>query len=569
MSGVRVPGGDVARRNGLPLLVLIAVGVLVLMSGPRAARVSDAAGLIGGPVAWLLAASADLGPARTGQVQLTVALHDATRPGALIGWASSHGLSVRWRPGDDWGFVDGAPGSVANAFGVAVHDYRSRTGQLFYASPQQPSVPAPVRGDVTALGRILGYRTPLHIAKPVNVSLDVPGIGLTPAQLLLTYNATPLAAAGFTGKGQTIVFFEGFSSDGFEQADLDAFAKTLAPPMFTPTLVGGQPGKSEGETTMDLQVAHAIAPDAHLVIVNFDGMPGNSTYEQVTNMMQTADRQFPGAVWSSSIGWDCDRAVTAADLAPVQAALVTAHSHGTSAFDASGDNGGFECKGNKDWSTPPGESDKGLDAVASLPAMTDVGGTTLSTDANGAWLAEATWLDSPMSYGTGGGVSALFSRPDWQKGVSLPEDSTQRLTPDVAADADPYTGVQFILQNKTLGGGGTSQAAPIWAGLTALMDQYLVAHGGHSLGDLNPLLYRVAAGAALPAFHDVTVGGNAVYNAGPGFDLTTGLGTPDVDNLVHDLLDMQLGSPSVATNDFDPYPERNPFPTEPREPGEK
>jgi kumamolisin len=73
------------------------------------------------------------------------------------------------------------------------------------------------------------------------------------------------------------------------------------------------------------------------------------------------------------------------------------------------------------------------------------------------------------------------------------------------------------------------------------MDQYLRANGGQTLGNLNPLLYRVAAGANLPAFHDVTLGGNSVDDAAPGFDLVTGLGTPDVDNLVHDLLDIQKG----------------------------
>ena len=74
------------------------------------------------------------------------------------------------------------------------------------------------------------------------------------------------------------------------------------------------------------------------------------------------------------------------------------------------------------------------------------------------------------------------------------------------------------------------------------MNQYLIERGGQRLGDLNPLLYRIAAGAPRPAFHDVTLGGNAVYAAGPGYDLVTGLGTPDVDNLVQNILDIQKGS---------------------------
>ena len=530
-------GGQIAVTRAL--VALSAVAALLLGSGPRTAPMPDGPTLIGGPVAWLLSSSADLGSARIGRAQLAVALQNTARPQALIEWASRHDLSLRWRPGDAWGYLEGVPGNIAAAFGVPVHDYRSRSGQVFYASAWQPAVPAPVRGEVAALGHILSYNS-RHLATPANLPRDVPKDGLTPDGLLTTYNAEPLKMAGFTGKGQTIVFFE---IDGYNQADLDSFAALSGLPPLTPLLIGGQPGPSEGETEMDLEVAHAIAPEAQLVVMNAYAAQGNSNYDEAANMFTAADRQFPGAVWSSSIGVGCDRMTTAADLAPAQSALVAAEAHGTSAFDASGDTGGLECKEyNGDWSTPPGESDRGLDSLASLPAMTDVGGTTLSTDANGVWLAEETWVDSPMSQGTGGGVSALFSRPAWQKGVSSPDDTTHRLTPDVAADADPYTGVRILEGGQVVAGGGTSQSAPIWAGMAVLMNQFLVAHGGHILGDLNPLLYRVAAAAARPAFHDVALGGNVVATAASGYDLTTGLGTPDVDNLVHDLLDLQLGS---------------------------
>jgi kumamolisin len=119
------------------------------------------------------------------------------------------------------------------------------------------------------------------------------------------------------------------------------------------------------------------------------------------------------------------------------------------------------------------------------------------------------------------------------------KDPNRRLTPDVAAIADPFTGARIVFNKQDLVGGGTSQSAPIWAGLAAMMTQYLVANGGHEIGDLNPMLYRIAAGAPLPAFRDVTLGGNAVDRAAPGYDLVTGLGTPDIDNLVRNLLLVQ------------------------------
>jgi len=153
-------------------------------------------------------------------------------------------------------------------------------------------------------------------------------------------------------------------------------------------------------------------------------------------------------------------------------------------------------------------------------------------------LAELRNPNSPTQ-GTGGGVSSLFDRPDWQRGVAPGQDPGRRLTPDVAAVADPFTGVRIVLNQQEVVGGGTSQSAPIWAGMAAVMNQYLISNGGRALGDLNPTLYRIAAGAPLPGFRDITLGGNAVADAGPGYDLVTGLGTPDVDNLVRNVLVLQ------------------------------
>ena len=457
----------------------------------------------------------------------------------LVQWAANEGLAVRWQPNEDWAIVEGAPPDLAKAFDVSVHDYRGVQGQVFYASAAQPEIPQPIRDTVSDLGRILGY-TPHRQKSPATTPLDVPLRGLTPNALLTAYNASPLAAAGFTGKGQTIVFY---AFSGYDQEDLDDFAELSGLPPLKPILVGGQPGESRGETVMDLEVAHAIAPDAQMVVVNArPTLEGGRTYERIGELFDSVDRQFPGAVWSLSIGWGCDALLTATDLKPVQSALERAQRHGTSAFDASGDTGGLECKGGSNWSAPPGPDDIGLDAVASLPAITSVGGTTLSTDENGQWLAEQAWVDSPQSQGTSGGVSKLFPRPAWQQRVSANRDSAlRRLTPDVSALADPFTGVRIRFDGQDLVGAGTSQAAPIWAAFTAQMNQYLLANGGHRLGDINPLLYRVAAGANSPGFRDVGLGGNAVDVATPGYDLVTGLGSPNVDALVRDFLDIQKG----------------------------
>jgi kumamolisin len=492
--------------------------------------------VIRGPYASLLDASTDLGPAREQSIEFTASLTDRSEPTALIDWARGRALSVQWRPGDDWVVVEGSPDAVEQAFDVSVRDYRGRRGQLFYASPHQPAVPEHLRGEVSEMGRILSY-TPHHMSRPDHLPLDVPDRGLDPDALLNTYNADELARGGFTGRGITIVIF---AFDGFLQSDLDTFTTMFGLPQFTPEVVGGSAGEPRGELTMDLQVAHAIAPDARKVVVNArPTVEDGGGYRRIGQMLEDTDRQFPGAVWSFSIGWGCDKLITAADLAPVRSALRTAQSHGTTAYNASGDLAGMECRGGQDWSSPPSEQDVGLDSIASLPEMTSVGGTTLSTDPDGQWVSEQTWFDVPLSQGTGGGVSALFDLPPWQQtaaGAVAPQRNTgKRMTPDVAAVADPFTGVKFVYDGRVVVGGGTSQSAPIWAGLTAVMNQYLLQNNGTLIGEINPLLYRIAQGAPRPAFRDVTLGGNAVDNAGPGYDLVTGLGTPDIDNLVRNL----------------------------------
>ena len=523
-------------RRAATIGVVAILGVTAsLLLAHHTERPAPAAETIGGPYAAMLAESTDLGPARSERVRVTVALRGDERPGSLIDWAQRTGLTVRWRPGDSWALLEGRPSDIGAALAVPVHDYRRPEGEVFYASTRQPAVPQPVVHEVSALGRILSY-TPHRESRPP-APREVPGQGLTPTALVRTYNAAPLRDAGFTGRDVTVVVF---AFDGFDQADLDTFASTFDLPTFTPEVVGGQPPQRRGEATMDLEAVHAVAPDAKKVLVNArPTVEGDAPYARIAAMMEDTATRYPGAVWSFSIGWGCDKLVTAADLEPVRAALRAAQRTGTTAFNASGDLAGLECKGGQAWSAAPAADDVGLDAVASLPEMTSVGGTTLSTDADGGWLAEQAWFDAPLSQGTAGGVSSLFDRPDWQSRVTVEGGAGQRLAPDISAVADPFTGMKIVFEQQVIVGGGTSLAAPIWAGFAAVMNQYLAENGGRLLGNINPLLYGVAQGARLPAFRDIVLGGNAVAIAGPGYDLATGLGTPNLDNLVRNILVLQ------------------------------
>lgn len=491
----------------------------------------------------VLPGSRDLGPSRVGAIELAVALRSNRRPDTLAAWAGDTGLSVHWRPGQRWALLTGSAQKFTAAFGTRIDDFVGPGGQRYYAASAEPAVPAALAGEVTQVARPTNAPWRRSLSPVTKASADNSLLGLSPAQLLTAYGANSLAGTGYTGRGQTVVFFEW---TGVDQSDLDAYTRETGLPPLQPVLVGdpvsdGSTGDL-GEAEMDVEVTHAIAPAARIVVVNAYRA---QTGPQIAALFQQTEQAYPGSVWSLSIGWrQCAAAWTAAELMPVEAALEQAEAHGTTAFDASGDTGGLECKGGSSYAAPPTASDVGVDAVGSLPAMTSVGGTYLSTDASGRWLGEQAWDWSVLSQGSSGGVATFWSRPSWQNasGVSGARDTAHRLVPDVAADADPASGAAEVVGGENNAGGGTSQAAPIWAGLTAVMDQYLTAHGGHLIGAINPLLYKIARGAALPAFHDVTAGGNAVDMAAPGYDLVTGLGTPVTDNLVRDLLAAEKGS---------------------------
>ncbi len=528
-------------RGRRPVLAIATLAVPVLTAGLLLLggdRVAPGSTLITGPYARMLQQSADLGPARTERVKLTAALHGPATPRQLRRWAHANDLSLHWRDGEDWAVLEGPPAAIAESLGVPVHDYRilggPDTGRVFYASPRQPEVPRAVRSEVAGLGRILGY-LPYRESRPLPPPLGVPDGGLLPHQLLTAYNAMPLVQSGYTGKGITVAVF---AFDGFDQPDLDSFAEWFDVAPFTPEVFGEMPAQRTGEATMDLQVIHAVAPDAKLVLVNSrPTVEGGGGFDRLAALMDSVDRQFPGAIWNFSIGWGCDRVFTAADLAPVRSALSRAQRNGTTAFAATGDLAGLECKGGQSWSDPPSPDDVGVDAVASLPEMTAVGGTRLSTNSDGEWFAEQSWYNVPLTQGTAGGASALYRRPSWQ---TVPEEAgpaDSRLVPDVAAVADPFTGVKFVMAQEVLVGGGTSQAAPIWAGIAALINQQFREDGRPPLGAVNPVLYRVAGGSLLPSYRDIRLGGNAVAPSGrPGYDMVTGLGSPIVDNLVKNIL---------------------------------
>jgi kumamolisin len=426
--------------------------------------------------------------------------------------------------------ITGLPRQVDRSFHLSIDDYRSAAGQLVFAADHPAAVPTGVCGEVAGVGTIHSFVEPSDF--------DVPSAGLTGVDLLRAYDALPLTQQGYDGQGETVVLMEG---GGFLQSDLTTFASDESLPPFSLTLVGKNTGFDD-ETTLDLETVHEIVPRARLVFFNLNSIStATSDADLFAQAFLEAEKRFPGALMSLSLGV-CEtdtQAFDRADLVALNAAVASIEAKGSTVFAASGDAGGLDCTPAADYGRAPQSSFEGVTVPAVLPAVTGTGGTSLTTDAAGNYSRETTWSEPLLSQGTGGGVSTVFSRPSWQEGVGTggqADAGNGRQVPDVSSDSDPTTGNFVIEKGKNAVGGGTSLAAPTWAGFTAIMDQYLEANHDPAVGFFNPVLYHLAnSSVAYPPFHDITVGGNDFYAAAPGYDMTTGLGSPDVYNLARDL----------------------------------
>jgi kumamolisin len=281
----------------------------------------------------------------------------------------------------------------------------------------------------------------------------------------------------------------------------------------TPT---GDPNGADAEVLLDLEVAGAIAPGAHLAVYF-----APNTDQGFVDAVSTAvhDRQNAPSVISISWGGP-ESSWTAQAQQALDQAFADAASLGVTVCVACGDNGASD--GVDDGSAH-------VDFPASSPHALACGGTRLESG-GGTISTETVWNDAGHG-ATGGGVSQTFPLPSWQKDAGVPASINSgglvgRGVPDVAGDADPATGYQVDVDGQQAIIGGTSAVAPLWASLLALVNQQL----GTPVGFLNPLLYSRLAGT--DALRDITngdngTGGSPGYSAGTGWDACTGLGSPD------------------------------------------
>ena len=387
-----------------------------------------------------------------------------------------------------------------------------------------------------------------------------------PAQIQAAYDLNPLyrstnVAGGYQGQGQTIVIVDSYGSPTIasDLAKFDAAFSLPAPPSFKVISPAGAPPKFNasnpdvvgwaGETTLDVEWSHVIAPKASILLVTTpsDEIEGTSGFADIVKAENYVVTKKLGNVISQSFGATEQTFTGASALNPFRSAYVAAQAAGVTVLAATGDSGA---------------TDVGSDAVtyfakpvvdwpASDPLVTAVGGTELSLNPQGARTTpDVAWNDtlntaiaSGAPLATGGGLSTFFSRPSYQASLTVGSPSARSI-PDVAMSAACSGQVDVYESFPGRAGSwstacGTSEATPMFAGIVALADQV----AGHGLGLINPALYKLESKQS-PGIIDITSGNNTVsfnstihsvpttttvtgYEAQPGYDLVSGVGTVD------------------------------------------
>jgi hypothetical protein len=356
--------------------------------------------------------------------------------------------------------------------------------------------------------------------------------GYSPAQVRHAYGFDQITFANGTitgdGSGTTIAIVDAYDDPNIAN-DLHQFDVRFGLPDPTFTKVNENGGSSmpaanggwASEIALDVEWAHAIAPGASILLVEAN----DATYNNLLTAVRFAANQTNVVAVSMSWGGGEFPGETSFD-----SSFQTPLGHSGVTFVASsGDSG-----------APPSYP-------ATSPNVLSVGGTTLSLDSSGNILGESAWS------GSGGGISSVEPQPSYQNGV-VTQSSTQRTNPDVAYDADPNTGfpVYDSFNNGTAAPwsqfGGTSDAAPQWAALIAIVDQGRIVNGLTPLdgpGQTLPMLY----GLSSSDFHDITSGsslGSPNEPATPGYDLATGRGSPIANLVVADLAGQPPSNPGAT-----------------------
>jgi subtilase family serine protease len=512
----------------------------------------------------------------------------------ITGWLRTQGFSiVEVARGRNWIAFSGPAVLVENTFRTQIH-YFNVDGEQHFANATEILIPQALDGIVVGFRGLNDFspkpmgirlREPADfssiIAQPFYTRSDGAHF-LAPDDIATIYNITPLYSAGINGTGTKMVIV---GQSDINITDINQFRSGFNLPAINlqQVLVGTDPGTTADldEADLDIEWSGAVARNATIIYVN--------SKNAFTSAARAIDNTLAPVI-SMSFG-GCEP--INAPLGPAEAELQKANSEGITFLASSGDSGAAGCDG----AVQDATQGLAVNYPASSPEVTGVGGNQFSGDvsnpsqywnssnnSNGesaiSYIPEIAWNDTALRgtlSASGGGASSCnntgcangFSKPSWQIGTT-PNDGV-RDVPDVAISASPDHDGYIICNAGSCGSGigssptivgGTSASAPVFAGIVTLLNQFI---GGTGLGNINAKLYQLAQNTSNGVFHDITTGNNIVpctsgtpsgapaalqcpkngqfgYNAGPGYDQVTGLGSVDAHALV-----TNWGAPTTTT----------------------
>jgi subtilase family serine protease len=387
-------------------------------------------------------------------------------------------------------------------------------------------------------------------ALPLPPCLQDAGTGkcYSPVDIRSLYGVSGLLNKGVTGKGRTIAIIVSYGSPTI-RSDLHTFDQTFGLPDPQLTIAAplgqAQPTTKEGqgwliETSLDVEWAHVIAPGAKILLLTSpvnetEGIQGMPQFLTLLRYAQSHGADVISQSWAVSEPTLKSTKKGRSIVAQFHAFYTAASTKGISLVGGSGDSGTMGLDDSlKNYFTY-----RVAQFPASDPHVIAVGGTLISADSAGA-LSEVAWS------GSGGGLSTFFSQPAYQRALPARDQKLvhgRRAYPDVAYDASNKSPFPVMIDGQWLHVGGTSAGTPQWAGILALAD----SAAGKRLGDIHSALYAIARSSRYHAdFHDITSGSIVdppeiagtvpPFRATAGWDLATGLGTPNVAHLVADLV---------------------------------
>ena len=477
----------------------------------------------------------------------------------IRGWLEGEGLEIAAvARGRNWIAVNGTAAQLESALQTEIHTYLVN-GETHFANATDPSVPAAFAGVVRSIRGLNDFR-----AKPAKRAARnlVPNFNsssgrhyLAPDDLANIYNMTSLYKAGFDGSGQSVVIA---GQTQINVSDIQLFRSTYGLSAIDPKIIlvpnSQDPGISTDdlpEADLDIEWSGAVARNANIIYVYSNDVMASVQYAIDQNL---------APVVSTSYGL-CEPETPTSDALTFRSWAKQGNAQGITWFSASGDSGGADCNDTRN-------SGLSVDNPASTPEVTGVGGTTFQEGSGTYWNAtnnpngssvlsyipEVAWNDSALDgspSSTGGGASFFFAQPSWQTGLGVPNDNARHV-PDISmtASAD-HDGYLVYTSGTRQAYGGTSVPTPAFAGVAALLNQYLVSTGAQSspgLGNMNPKLYALAQSRP-DIFHDIVTGDNIVtvvcpsrtktcstsavgFSTGVGYDSVTGLGSVDTYKLV-------------------------------------